>query len=1073
MDPDAKESSGLLWRLVSAFVTGPLSPLLLFVAAVLGLAAVLVTPREEEPQIVVPMADVLVSFPGASAEEVEKLVATPLEKLLWQVDGVEHVYSVSRRDGAVVTVRFFVGQDRERALVRIHSRIESQRDLAPPGVTGWVVKPVEIDDVPIVALTLWSPSASDAQLRRVAEESLARLEEVGEISKTAILGGLAREVRVELDADALAAHALSPVEIVRTLQAADAALEAGSFARGDRTVSVFAGPFVGGSAEIGSLVVGAQDDKPTYLRDVASIVDGPAEPEALARIGFGAGAQVEGARPGERYPAVTLALSKQKGVNAVRVAEHILERAAELERDLLPSDVHVQVTRNYGATADEKVDELLGHLLLAVLTVVGLVAFALGWREGLIVAAAVPVTFALTLAVNLLLGYTINRVTLFALVLVLGLVCDDPIVDVENIHRHFALGKRKPLEAVLFAVNEVRPPVIVATLAVVLSFVPLFFITGMMGPYMRPMALNVPVAMAMSLLVAFTITPWMSYLLLRGNYGRASHGEHEGWVIRNYRRMLALLLDRAWARAAMWIAIAGLAVLAMLLGATGAVPLKMLPYDNKSEFALIVDLPEGATLEATDRALVELEERLARAPEVTAFTSYAGLAGPVDFNGLVRRYNLRRAPNLAEIRVNLLPKHDRAQGSHELLFVLRRDLEAIAARHSAALKLVEVPPGPPVLSTLVAEITGPPARTYGELIGAAREVAEALAHEKGVVDVDTMTEEPHPRIEFVLDKEKAALHGVATEDVVRTLRIALSRDAVATVHEQGERQPLVLRVGLDRQHRSGELELGRVQIKTLTGDLVPLAELGRFDTETDAGPIYHKDLERVVFVLGEVAGRPPAEAILSMQSQLADHPLQGGIGANWSGEGEWQITLDVFRDLGLAFAGALVGIYVLLVVQTRSFTLPLIVMLSIPLGAIAILPGFWALNHLFAVDIDGFANPVWFTATAMIGMIALAGIVVRNAIILIDFVRARTAEGTPLREALLDSGAKRLRPIALTAGAAMLGAWPITLDPIFAGLAWSLIFGVVASTAFTLVVIPVVYARMRPPSAAAAQSRAL
>jgi multidrug efflux pump subunit AcrB len=1051
------DTHGWLWRLVRAFITGPLSPLLLFVSAAAGIAAIAATPREEEPQIVVPMADVLVSFPGASAAEVEKLVATPLERLLWQVDGVEHVYSVSRRDGAVVTVRFFVGEDRERALVRITSRIEAHRDEVPPGVTGWVVRPVEIDDVPIVALTLWSPTADEGALRRVAEEMLARLDGVPDISRTRVIGGLRREVRVELDPEALAARALSPADVVEHLRAADASLEAGSFSRADRSTLVLAGPFVGTSSEVADLAVGSFDDQPIRLGDLARVVDGPEEPTSTSRITFGQG-RTSAERPaGESFPAVTLALSKQKGTNAVRVAERILEKTEELRREVLPSDVRLEVTRNYGHTADEKVDELLGHLLLAIITVVALVAYALGWREGLIVAAAVPVTFALTLIVNMLSGYTINRVTLFALVLVLGLVCDDPIVDVENIHRHFARRKLPPLEAVLYAVNEVRPPVIVATLAVILSFVPLFFITGMMGPYMRPMALNVPIAMAMSLLVAFTITPWMSYYILRSQYGKEEGHAEEGRVLRAYRRVLGVFLDRSRARLALALGIAGLALLALLLAVTGAVPLKMLPYDNKSEFSIVLDLPEGSTLEATDRAVRDLERHLARIPEVVDCESYVGTAGPVDFNGLVRRYNLRSAPNLADLRVNILGKKERTERSHEMVLRLRPGLERIAAAHGAAIKIVELPPGPPVLSTLVGEVTGPADCSHADLLSAADDVAGRLAREKGVVDVDVMSESPHERLDFAVDKEKAALHGVAPAEIVRTLRLALSGENAATVHEPGERNPLELRVTLSRAARSGESELGRIQVTGQGGDRVAIAELGTFTPVPADQPIYHKDLERTVFVLGEVAGRPPVEAVLSMQKSLADHALPKGIHARWSGEGEWQITLDVFRDLGLAFLGALAGIYVLLVVQTGSFTLPLLVMLAIPLGAIAILPGFYLLNLIVGQNVAGFASPVWFTATGMIGMIALAGIVVRNSIILIDFIQTRLSEGADPREAVLDSGAKRLRPIVLTALAAMLGAWPITLDPIFSGLAWSLIFGVLASTAFTLIVIPVVY----------------
>ncbi|MCC7014803.1 MAG: efflux RND transporter permease subunit [Planctomycetes bacterium] len=1062
MKPAHPEHEGWMSRMVRAFTVGPLSPVLLILSAAFGLVAVLATPREEEPQIVVPMADVLVSFPGASAEEVEQLVATPLEKLMWQIDGVEHVYSVSRRGGAAVTVRFFVGEDRERALVRLQSKIEAHRGDAPPGVAGWIVRPVEIDDVPIVALTLWSKTVDDATLRRAGEELMARIEEVPDVSRTEIFGGFPREVRVELDPEALAARGLSPLEVAGALSAADAALDIGAFDRANQRTNVFAGPFLGGAREVGQLVVGASGDRPIYVRDIAEVVDGPAEPRALTRIGFGP----QGAAPqGESAPAVTLAVSKKKGTNAVNVAQDVVARAEQLKREILPADIELLVTRDWGETANHKVDELLGHLTLAIVTVIALVAFALGRREGLIVAAAVPVTFALTLAFNLLVGYSINRVTLFALVLVLGLVCDDPIVDVENIHRHFKRAKQAPLDAVIAAVNEVRPPVIVATLAVILSFLPMFFITGMMGPYMRPMAFNVPVAMAMSLLVAFTVTPWMSYKLLKPHAG--GHDEGDGVLERIYVRWLRALLDEKSARRMLWGSIALSGALAVGLGASGAVPLKMLPYDNKSELDLVIDLPEGSTLEATDATVRDIEARLATVAEVTDFESFVGCSSPIDFNGLVRRYNLRASPELAQVRLRLVGKDEREQQSHEIALRLRRDLESIVQAHGATLKIVELPPGPPVLATLVAEVRGPAERSYAELLESGRHLASRLAAQTGVVDVDVMAEDPRERLEFRLDKEKAALHGISGDAVTRTLALGLSSAGVATVHEPGERRPLLLKLGLDRAHRSGAEELGRLSVKGGDGSLVPIAELGHFERTPEAGSIYHKDLQRTVFVLGEVAGRPPAEIVLALQSELESTPLPRGIAADWSGEGEWQITLDVFRDLGLAFAGALVGIYVLLVLQTHSFVLPLIVMLSIPLGALGILPGFWILNLMLDQPVGGFATPVFFTATGMIGMIALAGIVVRNSIILIDFMREREAHGDTLETAVIESGSKRLRPILLTAGAAMLGAWPITLDPIFSGLAWSLIFGLVASTGFTLLVVPIAYRALRGKPATA------
>ncbi len=1052
------DSESLVQRIVHVFVRGPLAPLFLVVATVAGIAAVTLTPREEEPQIVVPTADVFVSFPGANAEEVEKLVATPLERLLWQVEGVEHVYSVSRRDGAVVSVKFFVGEDRERALVRLMSRIEGHRDKVPPGVAGWVVRPVDINDVPIVSLTLWSESVDGAGLRRLAEEMAARLDAVQDLSHTEIIGGHPREVRVEVDPEALAAHGLSALEVQRSIGAADAALRAGAFNRGDRRIPVLAGPFIGTSQEVGDLVIGAFQDRPVHLRDVAAVIDGPVEPSTATRITFGPAADRPAAK-GKSFPAVTLALAKKRGTNAVIVAEEILSRARRVSDAILPSSVHMEVTRNYGRTADAKVDELLEELLFAIITVIALIAFALGMREALIVAAAVPITFALTLLVNLLAGYTINRVTLFALVLSLGLVVDDPIVDVENIYRHFKKKTLPPLQAVLFAINEVRPPVIVATLAVIVSFLPMLFITGMMGPYMRPMAINVPVAMLMSLIVAFTVTPWMSYLILKPIYGKGGEEREEkaGFGGRIYERIMWALLGKRWSRWLLVAVIIALMAFAGVLVVEGKVPLKMLPYDNKSEFQVLLDLPEGTTLERTDAALREIERYLAGVAEVRDLEAYVGTSSPIDFNGLVRHYGLRQSANVADVRVNLVDKTEREQQSHEITLRIRRGLEAIAARHGAALKIVEVPPGPPVLSTIVAEVAGPPSLTYDQLVESSRNLRQRLEQEEGVVDVDDFSESPHTRVDYVLDKEKAALHGVATAQVTRTLALALSGAVAATVHQPGERQALALRLVVDRPRRSGIAELKRLEVKGASGKLVPLGELGSFHEVVEEQPIWHKDMERLCYVVAEIAGRPPADVVFTLSDDIAVRPLPHDATVDWKGEGEWKITVDVFRDLGIAFMTALVGIYVLLVWETRSFSLPALIMLAIPLTAIGIMPGFWILNQIAAEPIGGFENPVWFTATGMIGMIALAGIVVRNSIILVDFIKNRVKEGLPLDEAVVRSGRLRLRPIILTGGTAMLGAWPITLDPIFSGLAWSLIFGLFASTAFTVFVIPTAY----------------
>jgi multidrug efflux pump subunit AcrB len=1082
----APQEHSVVSRIVEVFLRGNLSVLLILVSLIAGAVALWLTPREEEPQIVVPMADVLVQMPGASAAEVEKQVATRLERLLYQIDGVEYVYSMSRPGQAIVTVRFYVGEDREKSLVKLYNKISMNTDIVPAGVTGWVVKPIEIDDVPIVNVTLWSERYNDNDLRRIAEQVEVALQSVPNTARTEIVGGRQRQIRVALDAERLAAHQTTPLEVANVIWGANQNLPAGSFSRDNRELLVESGPYCRNARELESLVVGVFAGKPVYLRDVATVTDGPEEPTNYTRIAFGPAARKH-AQDGERqlpelrrtqgmdalyaedFPAVTIAVAKRKGSNAVWVAEGLENKLEELRREVIPTGVEALITRNYGETANEKVNELVRELGLAIVIVVGLIAFSLGWREAVIVVTAVPLTFALTLLINYLFGYSINRVTLFALILSLGLVVDDPIVDVENVFRHFAMRKEPPRKAVLTAVNEVRPPIIVATLVVIISFLPMFFITGMMGPYMRPMALNVPVAMLMSMVVAFTITPWLSYHVLKGAYGKDPHVFvlEESLTYRVYNALVSPFLRHRWMAWGLVLVMIALMVLSSLLPLTERVPLKMLPYDNKNEFQVLVDMPEGTTLETTDAALHALAEEIRKAPEVVNVLTFAGTASPMDFNGMVRHYYLRRGPHLGDIRVNLLPKEDRQQQSHEILLRLRNNLEQIARRHGAALKLIEVPPGPPVLSTLVAEVYGPPQQSYADLIANARKVRQLFESEPGVGDVDDTVEADQIKYIFQVDKEKASLNGIRTDAIAATLRLAVegmqpgegapNRASAGVLHQPRELNPLTILLRLPRPDRSSLADLERLSVKGQNGQMVQIAELGRFDQVIEDKTIYHKNLQRVVYVTAETVGRPPPDAVLSLRSRAQQLALAPGTRVEWAGEGEWKITLDVFRDLGLAFGGAVLGIYILLVWQTGSYTMPLVRMISIPLTIIGIMPGFWLLNGLWSQPIGGHANPVYFTATAMIGMIALAGIADRNAILLIDFIHHVLQRGDDLRQALIESGAVRFRPIFLTAGAAMLGAWPITLDPVFSGLAWALIFGLVVSTAFTLILVPVVY----------------
>ncbi len=1066
MNPNEPRPPGLISPIVELFITSKLSVLFIIFAMAMGAAAVLITPREEEPQIVVPLADVYVQAPGASAEEVEKLVATPLERLLWQIDGVEYVYSVSRRDMAIVTVRFYVGEDRERSLVKLYNKISMNMDQAPPLVQSWLIRPVEIDDVPIVNLTLYSDRYDDHELRRMGEEVLSRLAKVPDISRTYIVGGRSREVRVALSPDRMAGLGVSMLEVWQALQGTDAAVTAGHFDRTNRSFSVTSDSFVGSGREVAELVVSMHQGRPVYLRDIAQVTDGPEEPSMYTRFGFSNATEQSGGGKGKTHDlsAVTLALAKKRGTNAVQVANEVLEAVDELKKSVIPDGVEVAVTRNYGQTAQDKVNDLLGSLVFAILTVVGLLAFTLGWREALVVALAVPLSFSLALFVNFTFGFTINRVTLFALILSLGLVVDDPIINVDNIQRHIRMGRRNPLSATLFAVQEVLPPVIMSTLAIIVSFVPLFFITGMMGPYMAPMAANVPLTVSFSTLCALTVVPWLSYLLLRRlapTSGQApavvDTDVTPPWVKRGYRRLVGPFLDSGLRQFLLYLVVFALLVLSMGLALFRYVPMKMLPFDNKDEFQIVIDMPEGTSLEQTSRVVQDFEHYLRQVSEVTNFISYTGTASPMDFNGMVRHYYLRRGGHVADIIVKLAGKQQRQQQSHAILLRLRKDLEQIASLHNANIKLVEMPPGPPVISMVVAEIYGSPDQSYNDLISGGQTVQGIMKEEPFVVDIDDTTETPRKRFNFVLDKEKAALHGVSTATITQTLKTALSGGSPATVHRHGERQPLPVKLILPRAKRSGILALTQIPMKGHDGKMIPLGELGTFVEMAEEQPIYHKNLERVVYVFAEMAGRAPAEAILDMQKRIGDKPLTEGLRVQWDGEGEWKITLRTFRDMGISYMAALMGIYTLLVIQMNSFFMPLLIMVSVPLTLIGIMPGFWLLNLVLADPVGGFDNPVFFTATSMIGMIALGGIVIRNSLVLIEFVNDAVKEGETLREGILQSGAIRLRPILLTAATTALGAWPITLDPVFSGLAWALIFGLFASTIFTLVIVPVAY----------------
>ncbi|HHI79047.1 MAG TPA: efflux RND transporter permease subunit [Planctomycetes bacterium] len=1060
--------TSLTSRIVKKFLDSNFSVLLILLSLGLGLVALWATPREEDPQIVVPVIDILIESPGTTAQEAQKLTAEPLERMLWEIKGVEHIYSMTAPGRSVITVRFFVGEDREKALINVYNKLEANQDLIPSQVSRWIVKPVEIDDVPILAMTLYSATRGEDQLVRFADEIAARLQDVPDTSKIKVIGGHRRAVRVLMDPLQLEARGLSAFQILKTLGANNRKTMAGTLLRKNRELQVQVGSYLRSAREVGNIIVGIHNGHTVQLRDVARILDGPEEPKTYTRIRFGPAAPSAGrgdpVEPvfldGQSHPAVTIAVAKRRGTNAVEIAEKVLERFEELRADILPPDIKMMVTRDYGETANEKVNELIGHLLIAVGTIVVLVGASLGWSAAFIVALAVPLTLAVTLFGDLVVGYTINRVTLFALILSLGLLVDDPIVDVENIHRHLMMNKLPPKLATLVAVDEVRPPTILATFAVMVSFLPMFFVTGMMGPYMAPMPFNVPVAMLLSLVIAFTVTPWASYLMLRheaGKHKESEHGIKEGLLLGSYRKTAHLLFNNR-VFGFLFLLGVGVAFLGSIYLAVGMhVPMKMLPFDNKSEFQVIVDAPEGFSLERTARAVRKLEKVAIGIKETTDVTSYIGNSSPHDFNGLVRHYFMRKGSNVADLRINLLPRHARKRQSHEIVLASRRAFEKVARSEGVKIKIVETPPGPPVLAGVVAEVYSPPEASPEDLFRVARSLEKKFEAIPYLRDIDTWIEDDRPEFGLKIDRQRAALRGVDPVTIQQSIAVALSGIHAGAVHAEGERQELKIMLELDRPDRSVLEDLLRLQVPSRTGKLVPLAEMVQTTETTTEKTLFRKDLRDVMYVTAEPVGESPVNAIFQLWDLLDEDPLPEGYKAEFAGEGEWQVTVDVFRDLGLAFAAAMAGIYILLVAQIGSFAVSGLIMLAIPLTMIGIFPGFWLLNHFMASTVDGFASPIYFTATGMIGMIALAGIVVRNSIILIDFIQHHEGKGLCAEDACVEAGVVRLRPILLTAGAAVMGAWVIVFDPIFSGLAWSFVFGIIASTVFTVMVIPLVY----------------
>jgi len=1054
---------GISGRIAQSFLTTSITPLLALVGVLLGVFAVMITPREEEPQIDVTFANIFIPFPGATATEIESLVAAPAEQVMSEIDGVKHIYSTSRPGMAVLTVRYQVGVDRSDAILRLYNKVYSKQDWLPPllGVAQPIIKAKDIDDVPIITATLWSdnPEIGGYELGQVAHAIETELKRVPGTRDIYTVGEPDRVVSVLLDPQALAGYSVSLNDLQRALTAANAVQDNLSLTNNNREILVQAGTFLSSAEQVGNLVVGVQGGRPVFLRDVAEIKHGPDQPRQYVRIGNGPASTDKLLSSSGTLPAVTIAIAKKTGTNAVDIANAVIERFQQLEGIFIPDGVHVSITRNYGATADAKAKKLISKLAFATASVVLLVLIALGWREAIIVGTAVVVTLAITLFASWAWGFTLNRVSLFALIFSIGILVDDAIVVVENIHRHISLGAKNLLEAIPLAVDEVGGPTILATFTVIAALMPMAFVTGLMGPYMSPIPINASMGMLISLLVAFILTPWLTNKALAGSAHKlAGHTEAESsdkLSSRISQRLISPFLQPQGGRSKRVLLLAS--VLLMIGGSaylvvSKSVILKMLPFDNKSEFQIVLDMPEGASLEQTTRVLNEMGGFLKTVPEVTNFQTYAGTSAPISFNGLVRQYYLRESPNLGDIQVNLLDKSQRERQSHEIALAVRTPIQAIAAKYQGNAKVVELPPGPPVLSPLVAEVYGV---DYQGQIGIAKQLRNTFAGTADVIDIDDSVEFPSDKLLVWVDRTKAALLGVSQDSVSQALATVMGGSDMSHLHGENLKYAVPIRVKYSEADKADLQQVLSLKVPSMTGEPVPLSEIVEVIPTQREHSIHHKDLLPVVYVTGDMAGETDSplygmfaisdtiEKQNKLQQWFISQP-ENPYSYSMKWDGEWQITYDTFRDMGIAYSIGLLLIYLLVVAQFRSYLVPLVIMAPIPLTIIGILPGHAILG-------------AQFTATSMIGMIALAGIIVRNSILLVDFINQQVREGMALEDAVVNSAVVRAKPIILTALAAMAGAFFILDDPIFSGLAVSLIFGLLVSTVLTLVVIPVVY----------------
>ncbi len=1052
---------GISGKVANFFIHSKLTVLLMVALMIIGVYSSFLIPREEEPQIVVPMADVMVGYPGASPEEVESRVVQPLEKIVSNIKGVEHVHSMSMNGRAVIVVQFYVGEDTERSYVKLYDELMKHRNIFPETVYEPIVKTRSIDDVPMLGLTLWSEDYDDHNLRLLAEEVATEIKKIKDVSITREIGGRPRQLKIVLDKDRMAGNGVDALGVMQMVRAHNSSSQSGSFVRGDEEFLVTTGEFLKDAEDVGNIVVGSNNELPVYLHQVADIEDGPSKPKDYVGFGYGRAHEEYGDAPA-LYPAVTLSVAKVKGADAMKVADKILAKIDRLRSTLIPDDVRVEVTRNYGETASHKVSELLTHLMVAIVAVTVLVMLAMGWRGGLVVFLSVPLTFALTLFSYYMLGYTLNRITLFALVFVVGIVVDDSIIIAENMHRHFKSRRLPFAQAAIYAINEVGNPTILATFTVIAAILPMAFVSGMMGPYMSPMPIGASIAMMLSLFVALTVTPYLGYYFLREKGKEHAEGSPEeehgpGWIHRLYHRIEKPLLDSSSKR---WLML-GITIV-LLLGSlamffTKSVAVKMLPFDNKNEFQVVIDMPEGSTLERTAAVTTEIAQYLSGVPEVVNYQTYAGTSAPITFNGLVRHYDLRGGSNMADIQVNLLHKEHRSEDSHQIATRVRPEVQRIAGKYGANAKIVEVPPGPPVLSTLVVEVYGP---DYQQQIQVAEQVKDILNETPDVVDIDWYVEAPQTEYALDIDREKAMMHGIVPQQIVGNLTYLIGEHPIGTLYDERADNPVEINLQLPEEDRAGIELIQTLQVRGQQGQMVPVSDLVRVEKGSLDPTIYRKDQKRVVYVLADMAGEleSPAYAILGMSEKLNNISLPKGYGLSelymnqpedesefslkW--DGEWQITLEVFRDLGGAFLVVIIIIYMLIVGWFQNFRTPIVMMLAIPLSLIGIVLGHWLLG-------------AFFTATSFIGMIALAGVMVRNSVLLIDFIEIRLKEGVDLKTAIIEAGAVRTTPILLTTGAVVIGASIILFDPIFQGLAISLVAGAIVSTMLTLVVVPLIY----------------